>query len=73
LNYTTAGFQLGIKKVTNIHQEIAREAKKKDAETEFLDEIQTNILRVFLFALQSHLYSEIVPFTKAGQLVTGVI
>ncbi len=64
---------MGIKKVTNIHQEIAREAKKRNAEADLLDEIQTNILRVFLLALQSHLYSEIVPFTKAGQLVTGVI
>ncbi len=32
------------------------------AEAEFLDEIQTKVLRVFLFAIHSHLYSFALRF-----------
>jgi hypothetical protein len=37
---------------------------------EFLDEIQTKVIRVFLFAIHSHLYSFALPFLQAHTPLT---
>jgi hypothetical protein len=52
------------------HEQINKTSTPETSESEFLDEIQTKVLRVFLLALHSHLYRFALRFFKLTQPLT---